>query len=33
LRFAVDDFGTGHAGPASTVADRMIARTVSLARC
>lgn len=32
-RFAVDDFGTGHAGPASTVADRMIARTVSLARC
>ncbi|EAM6000319.1 EAL domain-containing protein, partial [Salmonella enterica] len=24
---------TGHAGPASTVADRMIARTVSLARC
>ncbi|APF12355.1 diguanylate phosphodiesterase (plasmid) [Salmonella enterica subsp. enterica serovar Typhimurium] len=33
MRFAVDDFGTGHAGPASTVADRMIARTVSLARC
>jgi len=53
LRFAVDDFGTGHASPAllstyraafikldrkfisdpvSTVADRMIARTVSLTR-